>query len=157
MPDDRTTGRTLADEAVPMITVQVGAEQGRPRAEPAECLSAQTFDVVNQLVEDTARVSQELTNRATQNLQALIHLTELSACGWQQAASELSQQTQQMIDHQIRAFNAAFQVCRPEQLYDLHSDFVTERLQAQLGTSARLAQITADLTAHVAQRLQPQA
>src|SRR5687768_18262849 len=98
MPDDRTTGRTLADDAVPVITIQIGTERGRPRTEPAERLSAQTFDMVNRLVEDTARVSQEFTNRTTQNLQALIHLTELSACGWQQAVSELSQQTQQAID-----------------------------------------------------------
>jgi len=54
-------------------------------------------------------------------------------------------------------FNAALQVCRPEQLFDVHSDFVTARLQAQLGTSARLAQIAADLTAQVARRLQLQA
>jgi hypothetical protein len=54
-------------------------------------------------------------------------------------------------------FNAALQVCRPEQLFEVHSDFVTARLQAHLGTSARLAQIAADLAAQVARRRQPQA
>ena len=87
----------------------------------------------------------------------LIDLAEVSTSGWQQAVSELSQQMQQAIADQTQMFNGAFQVCRPEQLFDVHSDFVTARLQAQLGTSARLAQITADLTAQVARRLQLQA
>ena len=64
---------------------------------------------------------------------------------------------QQAVADQAQMFNAAFQVCRPEQLFDVHSDFVAARLQAQLGTSARLAQITADLTAQAARRLQLQA
>jgi hypothetical protein len=48
-------------------------------------------------------------------------------------------------------------VCRPEQLFEVHSDFVAGRLQAQLGTGARLARIAADLATQVARRLQPQA
>ena len=157
MPDDRTTGRALAEDAAYVTTARAGTDQARQQAGTAERLPAQPLDPLNRLVEDAARVSQELTDRTAQNVQALIELTEASVAGWHQAVSELSQQAQQAIDHQTRMFNAALQVCRPEQLFDVHSDFVTARLQAQLGTGARLAQITADLTTQVAQRLKPQA
>jgi hypothetical protein len=157
MPDHRTTGRALAEDAVHAAVARTGIDQARQQAGTAERLPAQPLDPLNRLVEDAARVSQELTDRTAQNVQALIELTEASVAGWQQAVSELSQQMQQAIADQTQMFNAAFQVCRPEQLFDVHSDFVTARLQAQLGTSARLAQITADLTAQVARRLQLQA
>jgi hypothetical protein len=155
MPDDRTTGRALAEDAAYVTTARAGTDQARQQAGTAERLPAQPLDPLNRLVEDAARVSQELTDRTAQNVQALIELTEASVAGWHQAVSELSQQAQQAIDHQTRMFNAALQACRPEQLFDVHSDFVTERLQAQLGTGARLAQIAADLTTQVARRLQP--
>jgi hypothetical protein len=146
MPDDRTTGRALAEDAAYVTTARAGTDQARQQAGTAERLPAQPLDPLNRLIEDAARVSQELTDRATQNVQALINLTEVSTSGWQQAVAD-----------QAQMFNAAFQVCRPEQLFDVHSDFVAARLQAQLGTSARLAQIAADLTAQVARRLQLQA
>ena len=84
-------------------------------------------------------------------------LQGLQAAGWQQAVSELTDQTQQAMADQTRMFNAALQVCRPEQLFEVHSAFVTGRLQAQLGTGARLARIAADLGTQVARRLQLQA
>jgi glycerol-3-phosphate dehydrogenase len=157
MPDHRTTGRALAEDAVHAAVARTGIDQAQQPDETTEPLLAQPLDLLNRLVEDTTRVSQEFTDRATRNVQALIDLTEVSTSGWQQAVSELSQQMQQAIADQTQMFNAAFQVCRPEQLFDVHSDFVTARLQAQLGTSARLAQITADLTAQAARRLQLQA
>ena len=157
MPDHRTTGRALAKDAVHVATARAGTDQARQRDETTEPLPAHPLDPLNRLVEDAAWVSQELTDRATQNVQTLIDLTEISTSGWQQAVSELSQQMQQAIAERAQMFNAAFQVCRPEQLFDMHSDFVTARLQAQLGTSARLAQIAADLSAQVARRLQLQA
>jgi hypothetical protein len=156
MPDYRTSGRVRAADAGHVTTARAGADRTQQRAETTERLPAQPFDPLNRLVEDTARVSQELTDRATQNAQVLIDLTAVSASGWQKAVSELSQQTQQAIADQARMFNAALQVCRPEQLFDVHTDFVTARLQAQLGASARWAQIAADLTAQVAQRFQLQ-
>jgi hypothetical protein len=157
MPDYRTTTRALAEDAVHMTTTRAGTDQARQRGETTEPLPEQPLDPLIRLVEDAARGLWEFTDRTSQNMQALIELTEVSTSSWQQAVSELSQQTQQAIADQTQMFNAALQVCRPEQLFDVHSDFVTERLQAQLGTSARLAQIAADLTAQVAQRLQPQA
>ena len=156
MPDARMTGRALAEDAVHVATARAGTDQARQRGETTGHLSAEPSDPLNRLVHDAARASQELTDRATWGVQALIDLAEISAAGWQQAGSELSQQTQQAIADQARMFNAALQVCRPEQLFEVHSDFVTARLQAQLGTSARLAQIAAGLAAQVARRLQPQ-
>jgi hypothetical protein len=155
MPDDRTTGRPMADNTVSVTTAtaRAGTDRAQQGAEAAKRRQAQDMGQFNELVEEAARVSQEFTNRATQNAQALIGLTEASVSGWQQAVSELSQQMQQAIEHQSRVFNAALQVCRPEQLFDLHSDFVTERFQAQLATSARLAQIAAALATQAAQRL----
>jgi hypothetical protein len=157
MPDYRTTTRALAEDAVHVTTTRASTDQALQRDETTEPLPAQPLDPLIRLVEDTARVSWEFTDRASQNVQVLIELTEVSTSSWQQAVSELNQQTQQAIANQAQMFNAALQVCRPEQLFDVHSDFVTARLQAQLGTSARLAQIAADLTAQVARRLQLQA
>jgi len=154
MPDNRTTGRALAEDAAPVTTARASIGQARQQAETTERPPAPPLDPLNRLVEDAARVSQELTDRAAQTVQALIDLTEVSAAGWQQAASELSQQTQQAIADRARMFDAALQACRPEQLFDVHSDFVTARLQAQLGTGARLARIAADLTTQVVRRLQ---
>jgi|SRR5690349_19923639 len=157
MPDARTTGRAPAEDAAHVTTARTGPDQARPRAEPTGRLPEQPLAPLDRLVEDAARVSQELTDRATQNVQALIELTEVSAAGWQQAVSELTDQTQQAMADQARMLNAALQVCRPEQLFEVHSDFVAGRLQAQLGSGARLARIAADLTTQVARRLQPQA
>ena len=157
MPDARTTGHAVAEDADHVATARAGTDQARQCGETTGRLSAEPSDPLNRLVHDAARASQELTDRATRSVQALIDLAEISAAGWQQAGSELSQQTLQAIADQARMLNAALQVCRPEQLFEVHSDFVTARLQAQLGTSARLAQIAADLAAQVARRLQPQA
>jgi hypothetical protein len=157
MPDARTTGRAPAEDAAHVTTARTGTDQARQRAETAGRLPAQPLAPLDRLVEDAARVSQELTDRAAQTLQALIELTEVSAAGWQQAVSEVTDQTQQAIADQTQMFNAALQACRPEQLFEVHSAFVTGRLQAQLGTGARLARIAADLATQVARRLQPQA
>jgi hypothetical protein len=157
MPDARTTGRAPAEDAAHVTTARTGTDQARQRAETTGRLPEQPLAPLNRLVEDAGRVSQELTGLATQNVQALIDLAEVSAAGWQQAVSELTDQTQQAIADQTRMFNAALQVCRPEQLFEVHSAFVTGRLQAQLGTGARLARIAADLGTQVARRLQLQA
>jgi hypothetical protein len=128
MPDHRTPGRALAKDAVHAAIARTGIDQAQQPDETTEPLPVQPLDLLNRLVEDTAHVSQKFTDRATRNVQALIDLTEVSISGWQQAVSELSQQMQQAIADQTQMFNAAVQMCRPEQVLDMHSDFVTARL-----------------------------
>ena len=68
MPDARTTGRAPAEDAAHVTTARTGTDQPRQRAETTERRPEQPLAPLNRLVGDAARVSQELTDRATQTV-----------------------------------------------------------------------------------------
>jgi hypothetical protein len=157
MPDDsRTPDRTRAEEAVLVTkaTMREGVGLVAHEMKAAERGAVQPLGPLHQFVEETMRVTQDVTNHATQNLDTLIRLATAAADGWQQAIGELTQRHQQAVERQTQVLNEALMVRQPDELLAVHSRFLTEFVQLQLGTYARLAQIGATISQQAAQRLE---
>jgi hypothetical protein len=146
MPTVRTYTRAFEAAEAPQTSPSTATNVVPKSAEKAQ-----------HLVEQAARTAQSAVQQADQNLALALQLAGTAVSSYQAVQSELAEHAQQAVQRTLDALTQASQVRSPIALLDLQSTYLTDSLQAVLATSARLAEIAAEVAQQAADKLQHRA
>jgi hypothetical protein len=92
----------------------------------------------------TSRVSQEVAQRTSENLELMKRLAETMMSGAREASSEMLEWTRQASERQAEATRQITQARSMDDMLDIQNRYIRENLQALLDLSAKVSRLSAD-------------
>jgi len=163
------TARTVTDEAarVGEQTARAGADIARRSTETARDTfqsglntTNETFqrmsDQFTQVLGFNGPQSEEVTRRASQNLQAVSQASTVLARGAQEVSREVIQLVQDRLEKNVEAVNRLAGTRSVQDFVAVQSDLVRDGLQQVIDTNKRIAELSVRVAEEAARAIQAQ-
>jgi len=163
------TARTVTDEAarVGEQTARAGADIARRSTETARDTfqsglntANETFqrmsDQFTQVLGFNGPQSEEVTRRASQNLQAVSQASTVLARGAQEVSREVIQLVQDRLEKNVEAVNRLAGTRSVQDFVAVQSDLVRDGLQQVIDTNKRIAELSVRVAEEAARAIQAQ-